>query len=484
MSASQVTFLSHPEMLFIGGRWVEPSTDAAFSVVNPATGETVATVAEAREQDMDRAITEADSAFRIGPWPRMTLGERLTVLERWAEAIEARQRDMALAPTSQIGIPVSFARVVAGSAAKVLRQAIGYARDYRFEEERPAAGGVAKLRREPVGVVAAIVPWNHPSALGMNKMAPALAAGCTVVVKPSPEAPLDSLIMAECAEQAGFPDGVLSILTAGREIGEQLVSDPRVDKVSFTGSTAAGKRIGAICMERVARVTLELGGKSAAIVLDDVPTEVAVRGIVGQSTLFNGQACMGLTRILVSRAREAELITALAAAYDALTVGDPMDEATRIGPVASLAQAARVAGYIESGKQEGARLITGGTVDGCFVKPTVFAGATNDMRIAKEEIFGPVITIIAYDDIDDAIAIANDSPYGLSGAVFTLDAEKAQAVAARVRSGSVAQNGIGPQGGLPFGGFKQSGLGRECSPEVMDSYTELKTVYVVQAQPV
>lgn len=481
MTSLTVNFLSHPDKLFIGGEWVDPSTNASIAVVNPASGETVATVAEAREADMERAVTAADIAFREGPWPQMTLEDRLEVLERWASAIEAREDELAQAPTAQIGIPTSFSRAISGSPARALRQHIQYARDWQWEEDRAVNGGVARLRHEPVGIVAAIVPWNHPSMLGMNKMAPALATGCTVVVKPSPEAPLDLLIMAECAEEAGFPKGVLSIITAGREIGEQLVRDPRVDKVSFTGSTAAGKHIGAICMERVARVSLELGGKSAALVLDDMPLEPTVQSITALSTILNGQACMGLTRVLVPRDRQDELVEGLAASYRSLNVGDPFDPETRIGPVASPAQAKRVAGYIEKGKAEGARLVTGGNVTGCFVEPTIFADVNNDMTIAREEIFGPVLTVLPYDTLEEAIAIANDSPYGLNGAVYTLDNEKALSIAKQIRSGTVAQNGLGPQAGMPFGGFKQSGVGREGSPEAIGAYTELKTIYLEEA---
>ncbi|SNT08910.1 MULTISPECIES: aldehyde dehydrogenase [unclassified Azospirillum] len=480
MVPTKLSLLSHPDRLFIGGQWVEPSTGASFPITNPASGATMTVIAEAREADIDRAIAAADMAFREGAWPRMAPAERLAVLRRWADAIEARTLDIATAHTAQIGIPISFSRRVAGGAAASLRHMIQAAETYPFEAERPAAGGIARVIREPVGVVAAIVPWNYPSLLAMNKMAPALAAGCTVIVKPSPEAPLDCLILAECAEQAGFPDGVLSLLTAGRDMGERLISDPRIDKVSFTGSTAAGKHIAARCMERVARVTLELGGKSAAILLDDFPIAAAVPMLVGQSTLFNGQACMGLTRVLVSRPRQEELVTALAAAYRSLKTGDPFDEETRIGPVASPVQAARVAAYIEAGKEQGARLITGGTVQGCFIEPTLFADVTNEMRIAREEIFGPVLVVLPYDSLDQAIAMANDSPYGLNGAVFTTDQTQAVAIARRIRSGTVAQNGMGPQAGQPFGGFKQSGIGREGSAEALDHYTEIKTIYLSQ----
>ncbi|WP_448661581.1 aldehyde dehydrogenase [Sphingomonas sp. CJ20] len=484
MPVPPLDFLPEASTLFIGGRWVAPATDRIIAIRHPADGTHVIDVAEACEGDMDAAIAAADRAFREGPWPQFPLDARLAVLERWAEAISRRIEDLAVAHSAQIGVPISFSRNVAGGALASLRNTIAAARARPIVEERPAAGGVAQVTREPVGVVAAIIPWNYPSLLGMNKMAPALAMGCSVIAKPSPEAPLDSLIFAQCAVEAGFPEGVLSILPAGREIGERLVRDVRVDKVSFTGSSAAGKRVGALCMERVARVSLELGGKSAAIILDDFPIEAAVPVLVGQSTLFNGQACMGLTRVLVSRARHDALATALAEAYAALTVGDPFDPATRIGPLASPAQAQRVAGYIEAGQREGARLMTGGTVEGCFVAPTVFAEVSSAMRIAQEEIFGPVLCVLPYDDVDDAIRIANDSAYGLSGAVFTEDAAVVTHLARRIRTGSVAQNGMGPQGGLPFGGFKQSGIGREGSAEALDLYTEIKTIYLAARPPV
>lgn len=475
MSRPEVDFIPEAGLLFVGGCWTEPSTAASFAIHHPADGRFVIAVAEARAADMDQAVAAAHRAFHEGPWPRMSLDARLAILARWADRIEARSADIALAHSAQIGVPISFSRAVAGGAAAALRRTIEHARAYPFVEERPATGGVARVTREPVGVVAAIVPWNYPTMLGMNKMAPALAAGCTVVAKPSPEAPLDSLVLAQCAVEAGFPPGVLSILVAGREVGEQLVRDPRIDKVSFTGSTAVGKRIGALCMERVARVSLELGGKSAAIILDDYPVAAAVPVLVGQSTLFNGQACMGLTRVLVPRARQPEFATALAAAYDALTLGDPFDPATRIGPLANPAQAARVAGYIAAGRAEGARLVTGGTVEGCVVRPTVFADVTIDMRIAQEEIFGPVLVVMAYDTLDEAVAIANATPFGLNAAVFSTDGQAVAALAARLHSGTVAQNGMGPQSGMPFGGFKQSGIGRDLSLHAFDKFSGLKT---------
>jgi len=295
------------------------------------------------------------------------------------------------------------------------------------------------------------------------------------------------ILLAECLEGAGLPDGVLSIVQADRDVGDQMVRDPRIDKVSFTGSTAAGRHIGAVCMDRVARVSLELGGKSAAIVLDDIDVAVVVPTLTRMSTLLSGQACMALTRVLVSEQRAVELETALAAAYAAIQVGDPFDLATQMGPLATLRQRDRVEEYIAKGIAEGARLATGGgrpvqCERGYFVEPTVFTHVTPDMTIAREEIFGPVLSVLRYRDEEEAIAIANDSPYGLNGAIFTNDQEKFLALAKRIQSGTVAQNAMGPQGGLPFGGYKQSGIGREGSPEALDQYTEVKTIYLATGQ--
>ncbi|MET0987626.1 MAG: aldehyde dehydrogenase [Steroidobacteraceae bacterium] len=475
--------LAHPDKLFIGGQWVTPSTANTFAIVHPGTEEVAMRVAEAREADIDRAVAAARDAFDNGPWPRLAVAERVRYLRALAEQLDQRLDDLAIAHTLQIGVPISMSRATVPTIPADARAFADYADNYKFEEVRAAQGGHALVTREPIGVVAAIVPWNLPGHLGMIKMCPALLAGCTVVVKPSPEAPLDSLIIAECAEKIGLPEGVLSILPAGREVGDRLIRDLRVDKVSFTGSTAAGKHIGAVCMERVARVSLELGGKSAAIVMDDAPLAHVIPALVGMSTLLNGQACMALTRVLVSKARKPELVAALGAAYAALKVGDPFDPATRIGPLATAVQRERVERYIDSGVNEGARVVTGGKrpehlTQGYFVEPTVFTNVDNRMKIAQEEIFGPVISIIEYENEDHAVAIANDSLYGLSGAIFTADAKRALALARRIRSGTVAHNAMGPQACLPFGGYKQSGIGREGSPEGIDLYTEIKTIYL------
>lgn len=476
--------LQHPDKLFLGGQWVEPSTDRTLSIVHPANGETVLKVADAREDDIDRAILSARKAFDEGPWPRLTPAERAEYLLRFADAIDVRYKAIALAQTIQIGAPLGPGMHIAAGLAAEPRRTASFAATFPFREVRPAIGGSATIWREAVGVVAAIVPWNLPSHLGLIKMCPALLAGCTLVVKPSPEAPLDMLLIAEAASEAGFPKGVISIMPADRDIGDRLVRDPRIDKVSFTGSTAAGRHIGAVCMDRMARVSLELGGKSAAIVLDDIPIEKVVPSLVSMSTILNGQACMGLTRVLVSKKRRAELTEALGAAYARLKVGDPFDLSTRIGPLATERQRDRVEYYMGLGIRQGARLVTGGQRPiefnrGYFIQPTVFGDVTSDMTIAREEIFGPVLSMIGYDDVDDAIRIANDSVYGLNGAVYTEDADQVSAIARRLRTGTVAQNGMGPQPGLPFGGFRQSGIGREGSIDALHLFTEIKAVYAI-----
>lgn len=480
--------LHAPEALFIGGKWLPPANGRRIQIVHPATGELALEVAQADKADVHQAVTAARKAFDTGPWPRMRLAERAEYLEAFAAALERRSEELAHAYSTEIGIPIGASRHMVGSAGATLRSVIALARDYPFAEERLARGGVARVVREPVGVVAAIVPWNYPAMLGLLKIGPALLSGCSVVAKPSPEAPLDLLLIAECSAEAGLPEGVLSVITADRDVGDSLIRDERIDKVSFTGSTAAGKHIAAVCMSRVARVSLELGGKSAAIVLDDAPLQSVVPALVAMSTLISGQACMALTRVLVSRERSRELTGALAAAYSSLRLGDPFDPATQMGPLASLQQRQRVERHIAQGRAEGARLVTGGgrpthLARGYFLEPTVFAGVDNEMTIAQEEIFGPVLSVIEYESVDEAVAIANSSPYGLNSAVFTRDEDLFVKLAAQIRAGTVAHNAIGPQAGLPFGGYKQSGFGRENSVEAFDLYTEIKTIYVQRSSP-
>jgi len=396
--------------------------------------------------------------------------------------LQERAPELAATITSEMGCPISFSNLgqVMG-ANMVLDYYIGLAREYPFEEVRPGLQGPTLVRREPVGVVAAIVPWNVPLFTIMLKLGPALAAGATIVLKPAPETPLDAIILAEAIRAAGFPKGVVNIAAAGRQVGEYLVRHRDVDKVAFTGSTAAGRRIGAICGEQLKRVTLELGGKSAAIILDDADLMLSIGGLLPAAIMNNGQACVAQTRILASRARYREVADALVDAVRTVQVGDPMDPATVCGPLVAARQRERVEGYVRIGREEGARLACGGgrpagLTKGWYVEPTVFVDVDNRMRVAREEIFGPVLTVIPYDDVDDAVRIANDSEYGLSGSVWSSDVEAGLDIARRIRTGTYTVNGFAMEFSAPFGGFKASGLGRELGPEGLAAYLEPKQI--------
>jgi aldehyde dehydrogenase (NAD+) len=471
------------DRLFVGGEWVAPSTAATIDVVSPMTEEVVARVPEAAAADVERAVAAARAAFDRGPWPRTPPAERAEVLERAAALLHERRAELAGLITLEMGSPALFSQFVQVPVpVRTLRSTARLAREFPFQEER---GNRARslLVQEPVGVVAAIVPWNTPLLVTMAKVAPALAAGCTVVVKPAPESPLDANVMAEAFAAAGLPPGVLSVLPAGREVGEHLVRHPGVDKVAFTGSTAAGRRIAALCGERLARVSLELGGKSAAIVLDDAPLEATVAGLLPLAFVNSGQACVAQTRVLVSRRRHDEFVEAFAEAAAAQVVGDPSDTATVIGPLAAARQRERVEGYIALAQDEGAKVVTGGgrpasQPTGWFVEPTVLTGVRNDMRVAREEVFGPVVAVLAYDEPDDAVAIADDSDYGLAGSVWTADVDAGVDVARRVRTGTYSVNGAPQAADAPFGGFKASGIGREFGPEGLRLYLETKSIAV------
>jgi len=466
--------------LFIGSRWVEPAGDARLVVHSPATGEIVGSAPEATEADIDRAVAEARVAFDSGPWPRMALGERLAILRRVRDDLAGRLDELNLLSTRENGVAIAVNS--GGSALAVLNFYIDAAERYRFEESRNGVfGNRGTILREPVGVVAGITAWNGPLLQLMGKVAPALAAGCTVVLKPAPETPLTSMALAEAFERAGLPPGVLSILPAGREAGRHLVSHPGVDKVSFTGSPAAGREIGQICGGAMKRVTLELGGKSAAIVLDDADAETTSTFVSLGCMAYSGQACAALTRVLVPRARYDEFIDSLSNAIGRLKVGDPREPDTIIGPLVAERQLRRVEDYIASGVAEGARIVRGGArpsnrQEGWYIEPTLFADVSNDMRIAREEIFGPVLCAIPYDTEEDAIAMANDNVYGLSGAVFGADTGRVERVARQLRTGSVGLNAIAGDVGLPFGGFKASGVGREFADETFDHFTEVKVL--------
>jgi betaine-aldehyde dehydrogenase len=470
------------DRLFIGGQWVEPATSARIEIVSPVTGAVVGEVPLASREDADAAVAAARRAFDEGPWPRTAPVERAVALRRVAEEIRARREPMARSFSAEVGYPLAGAEAWIEAAAGMWEEAAALAESFAFDEPHEVASGTAIIRHEPVGVVAAITPWNNPIGNASLKIAPALAAGCTVVSKPAVEGPSSTFLLAEAIEAAGLPAGVVSILPGDAHVGEQLVTHPGVDKVAFTGSTAAGKRIMSLCGDRLARLTLELGGKSAAIIADDIDVERFADEVVSAGIAHSGQICAALTRVLVPRDRHDEIVARLAASMDAWTVGDPGDPGTRLGPLVAERQLDRVNDYIRIGVEEGATLVRGGARpegvgEGWFVEPTLFANVDNTMRIAREEIFGPVMTVIPFDTVEEAVAIANDSPYGLSGAVYADDPETAEYVADRVRTGQMWINTWGMSTTVPFGGFKQSGFGREGGMEGFSAYLESKYIH-------
>jgi aldehyde dehydrogenase (NAD+) len=473
---------------YVAGKWVT-GTDQTMDVTSPATGELLGTIGVAGPADVDAAVTAARSALEGSPWADSTPADRSAALGRLAAALAKRKNDFADLTTAEIGSPrkwSTFGQVL--TAVGMLNAYATITADYAFESTRPAsrapgAGGSVQVRQLPVGVVGAIIPWNTPLFITALKLGPALAAGCTVVLKPAPDAPLAACLLAEVLEEAGLPDGVVNIVNGGAPTGRALVEHPGVDKISFTGSTAAGAQIAAACGAQIRRCSTELGGKSAAIVLDDAPLESTVAGLVGGVMGNNGQLCAALTRILLPRSRYDEFVGAFTAAVRALAVGDPADRSTDIGPLINEAARAKVEGFLQRAPGEGAEILVGGdrpAAAGWFVNPAVVA-ADNEMEIAREEVFGPVAVVIAYDDSaaddTDAVAIANDSRYGLVGAVWSADADRAARVAARLRTGSVAINTSAVLDfGSPFGGFKQSGIGREGGPEGIAGFVELQTL--------
>jgi aldehyde dehydrogenase (NAD+) len=471
------------EQVFLGGDWVAPAGAGTVEVRSPATGDLVGSVPEATPADVDAAVAAARRAFDAGPWPRWSPGERADLLGRLSKALKARSAELTELISDEVGSPRTWAR--GGQIATALgafRAAGAVAGSYPWTETRPGAfGNDVRVRKLPVGVVGAIVPWNAPLFIAALKLGPALVSGCTVVLKPAPEAPLSAFVLAEVAAEVGLPDGVLNIVVGGPETGEHLVRHPGVDKISFTGSTAVGRRIGALCGNDLRRCTLELGGKSAAVLLDDVRLDEPTIGQLVSGAMDNsGQVCMALSRVLAPRSRYAEVVDALASAVRALKVGDPADPETQLGPVISERSRTRIEGHLSRAAGDGARLVTGGgrpEGPGWYLEPAVLSDVDNKMTIAREEIFGPVLTVIPYEAEDEAVAIANDSDYGLAGAVWTADPERGEAVAARLHTGSVAVNSSAPMDlGSPFGGVRNSGVGREGGPEGIDAYVEPQSI--------
>jgi acyl-CoA reductase-like NAD-dependent aldehyde dehydrogenase len=476
--------------LFIGGEWIKPQGSDRISVLAASTEEPVGSVPDGTNADIDVAVRAARGAFEDpSGWSSWSSEARAQALERLAGAMQDRGEEIAHRVSLQNGMPISLALQIEAVFPAVLAQYYaGLIRQTELAEDRQGLlGGTIEVLRKPVGVVGAIVPWNYPQTLAMFKLAPLLAAGCTVVMKPSPETVLDSLLLAEAILEAGLPAGVVNIVPAGREVGAYLVEHADVDKIAFTGSSASGRTIARRCGELLRPVTLELGGKSAAIVLDDADLAGATEALFGATMMNNGQTCVNCTRVLAPRARYDEVLEVFSGLANALVVGDSLDPTTQVGPMASARQRDRVEGYIEKGRAEGGRIVAGGGRPpeqhrGWFVQPTIFADVANSDTIAREEIFGPVLAVIPYDGVDQAVAIANDSEFGLGGSVWSRDPERARDVARRVQTGTIGINHYVLDPAAPFGGVKASGIGRELGPEGLEAYLQLQSIYTAAPQ--
>tara|TARA_A100001391_G_scaffold1033_5_gene1448 strand:- start:4643 stop:6109 length:1467 start_codon:yes stop_codon:yes gene_type:complete len=480
MTPAGVT-IKHPDKLFIGGEWVDATSGAQIELTNPFSEEVVGRVAHASNADMDKAVDAARDAFDNGPWPKLSPKERMARLMQFCDELDKRVPELAAAWTAQIGGLATAAGPMHGGAVAGLRGIAALGESFEWTTQRKGeAVDTVVMAREPVGVVAAIAPWNGPFAIMANKVFYSLIAGCTVVMKPSPETPLEAYIIAECAEACGMPVGTVNLVPSDREAADHLIHSTKLDKITFTGSSAAGKHIASVAGGNMTRATFELGGKSAAIIRDDFPTEAAAQILGNTITVMSGQVCAMLSRAIVPKARHDELAEAIAGVMKGVKIGDPNDPETQLGPVAMKRQLDRIEMYIEEGKKT-ADLVTGGNRPshmnkGYFIEPTLFANVDNSSRIAQEEIFGPVLCLIPAEDEEDMIRIANDSEYGLNGSVFTNDAQAAYDIARQVRTGVVGQNGMRMEWTAPFGGFKSSGIGREGGEEGLWGYLETKTI--------
>jgi aldehyde dehydrogenase (NAD+) len=470
------------DQLFVGGAWVRPTDGRIVDVESPASGAPVGRVTLAGLADVGTAVDHARGAFDHGAWPRWELSERAGVLHRLADAIDQHSETFRWLHALEGGTPISspVADQATGAAA-TLRYYADLATSFPWVAHRAGRSATAEVRHVPVGVVAAIVPWNAPLSLAINKLAPALLAGCTVIVKPAEETPLHALLLAQLVEGLGLPRGVVSILPAERRVSQALVEAEGVDKVAFTGGTAAGREIGRICGGCVKRCSLELGGKSAAIVMSDADLDAVIGRLAPMTMRNNGQICVNQTRVLAPNALYDEVVDRLVASVSAFEIGDPFAPSTDIGPLITAAQRERVTKAVRRARSDGARLATGGDqpshlTSGWYFEPTVLAEVTADMYAAQEEIFGPVVSVLRYSDDDDAVRIANGTRYGLSGTVWGSDEDRAAALARRLRTGNVGLGTLSLDVVAPFGGFKQSGFGREKGPEGLAEYTELQAV--------
>lgn len=473
--------VAEPDKIFIDGHWIAPQGSGRIEIVSPDTEQVVGWVAEAGKADMDAAVSAARQAFNRGTWSSISGAERAGKLAEMADYLRKREPELARAWTAQIGGLASFAPLMVASGTHNLDTAAAIGRTLEFvrKVETPLSA-VGLVIQEPVGVVAAIAPWNSPYAIMTSKVGAALVAGCTVVMKPSPETPLEAYLIAEAADAVGLPPGVLNLVCGDREASDHLISNPDVDKVAFTGSTAVGQRIATVCGQRIGRYTLELGGKSAALVLDDFPLAEAAKILASTITVMSGQVCAMLSRAIVPQKRHDELAELISVEMKQVRIGHSDDPSTMMGPLAMARQLERVKGFVDIGKGE-ADLVTGGQRPaqlnrGYFIQPTLFANVSPTAKIAREEIFGPVLSLIPCDDEEHGIRIANDSEFGLNGAVLTRDVDAAWRVGRRVRSGTFAQNGMRADFDQPFGGFKKSGVGREGGLAGITGFLETKTM--------
>jgi betaine-aldehyde dehydrogenase len=467
--------------LYVGGEWVAPVDGGRVDVVNPATEAVIGHAPLASTADVDRAVAAARDAYDHGPWPRTAPETRADALVAMAEYLRERARPLAELNIDEAGVPITFAHARELGPVAVFGYFEQLTRAFPWREVRQGALAPALVVREPVGVIGAVVPFNGPIMSAAAKLAPALASGCPIVFKPALETPLDAFVLAEAAEAAGIPPGVVNIVPGGADVGAALVAHAGVDRVVFTGSTTAGRAISEACAGTFKRLTLELGGKAAAVLLDDAPVEQSVASILPMSFFNSGQACIALSRILAPRARYDEVVDAAVEATRAMTVGDPRDAATVLGPVISDRHRARIEAMIDRTRTEGGVVATGGgrptgLDTGWYVEPTVFRDVDNTGYLAQHEVFGPVVAVIPHDGDDDALAQSNGTPYGLSGAVFTDDLDRALAFASRVDVGTFGVNGYALDFSLPFGGRKQSGIGREFGAEGLSENTEVKAI--------